>query len=89
MTVYQVVFPKEPRCPRCGGYDTTAVATRRQSRRQYRRCRAPICREKFCVSGQLVNLDDPSPAAGNEPQPAPDDKQTKRPTSAKKGDKNE
>jgi hypothetical protein len=45
-------FPDARRCPRCKGTNTEAYHTDVKKGRQYRRCRAPICRWKYSVNGR-------------------------------------
>jgi hypothetical protein len=49
-------FPDARRCTRCKGTNTEAYHTDVKKGRQYRRCRAPICRKKYSVNG--VRADD-------------------------------
>ena len=62
---YQVVFPRESRCPRCGGYNTVATATRAKSAVQYRTCRSAICRHNYSVSGKRVAIVAAAAGGGN------------------------
>jgi hypothetical protein len=45
-------FPDARQCPRCRGNNTEAYHTDVKKGRQYRRCRAPICRWKYSVNGR-------------------------------------
>lgn len=48
----QYSFPSKSRCPRCKGTDTVSYKT--NGNRQYRKCRAPVCRARYSEEGQVV-----------------------------------
>ena len=51
-TVY--AFPTKSRCPNCGMPQTRCRRTDGASGVQYRECRHPMCRKRYCVHGTKI-----------------------------------